>query len=168
MILETDGNWIGIFGARVDHTHDIEGLVKSLAKLGAPHKSEIQLLNADLVATWEHLYFATIQAEDAFKNRTNLAKSLAMEVILHASAQRQIEKALETIGIHRDTNNIAILIIGKYKGDVLAIHPNVFRILKAIENPMSLDLTPGKIRELKRFFKISPEEFRVSELVAPK
>jgi tRNA threonylcarbamoyladenosine modification (KEOPS) complex Cgi121 subunit len=91
-----------------------------------------------------------------------------MEVILHASAQRQIEKALETIGIHRDTNNIAILIIGKFKGDILAIHPNVFRILKAIENPMSLDLTPGKIRELKRFFKISPEEFRVSELVAPK
>ncbi|MHA2407472.1 MAG: KEOPS complex subunit Cgi121 [Candidatus Ranarchaeia archaeon] len=168
MILETEGHWIGIFGAKVDHIHDVEGLVKSLSKIGAPYKSEIQLFNADLVATWEHLYFATIQAEAAFKNRTNLAKSIAMETILHASAQRQIEKALDNIGIHRDSNNIAILIIGKYKGDVLSIHPNVFRVLKALENPMSIDLTPSKIRDLKRFFKISPEEFRVSELAAPK
>ena len=44
MILETDGHWIGIFGARVDHLHDIEGLVKSLSKLGAPYKSEAQMI----------------------------------------------------------------------------------------------------------------------------
>jgi tRNA threonylcarbamoyladenosine modification (KEOPS) complex Cgi121 subunit len=168
MILETDGHWIGVFGARVDHLHDVEGIVKSLSKLGAPYKAEIQLLNADLVATWEHLYFATIQAENAFANRTNLAKTLAMETILHASAQRQIEKALEKIGVHRDTRNIAILIIGKYKGEVLSIHPNVFRVLKAIENPMSIDLTPSKIRDLQRYFKISPEEYRAAQLATPK
>ena len=63
----------------------------------------IQFFDADLIATNEHLYFATLNALQAFKNKTNISKSPAMEAMLYASAQRQIQKAIERSGIKPKT-----------------------------------------------------------------
>ena len=48
---------------------------------------DIQFFDAELIATQEHLYFAVLNALQAFKNKTNLSKSPAMETMLYASAE---------------------------------------------------------------------------------
>ena len=69
---------------------------------------DIQFFDAELIATQEHLYFAILNALQAFKNKTNHSKSLAMETILYASAQLQIQKAIERSGIKPKTKNMAV------------------------------------------------------------
>jgi tRNA threonylcarbamoyladenosine modification (KEOPS) complex Cgi121 subunit len=57
-----------------------------------PLEVEVQVFDADIVASWQHLYFAALNALVAFKNGRNLSKSLAVETVLYASGQRQIKK----------------------------------------------------------------------------
>ncbi len=78
----------------------------------------IQFFDAELIATQEHLYFAVLNALQAFKNKTNLSKSPAMETMLYASAQRQIQKAIECCGIKPQTKNMAVAIIGEDPGQI--------------------------------------------------
>lgn len=70
---------------------------------------DIQFFDAELIATQEHLYFAVLNALQAFKNKTNLAKSPAMETMLYASAQRQIQKAILRTGIKPQTHRMALV-----------------------------------------------------------
>ena len=46
---------------------------------------EIQLFDADLIASWEHLYYAALNATMAFTNHCNVSKSLTVETVLYAS-----------------------------------------------------------------------------------
>jgi tRNA threonylcarbamoyladenosine modification (KEOPS) complex Cgi121 subunit len=73
---------------------------------------EAQLFDADLVATWQHPYFAALNALAAFKSGRNLSNSVAVESALYASAQRQIKKALSFIGVRAASRNVAVLVVG--------------------------------------------------------
>ena len=68
---------------------------------------ELQIFDADLIATYEHLYFATLNALQAFRVKTNITKSVAVELMLFASAKRQIQRAIEHIGIKPQSRNIS-------------------------------------------------------------
>ncbi|MEW6505969.1 MAG: KEOPS complex subunit Cgi121, partial [Chloroflexota bacterium] len=83
-------------------------------------KVEIQFFDVTLVATWEHLYFALLNALTAFRNKDNLSKSIAMETMLYASAQHQITKATELMGIRTSTKAMAVLVVGDNAGTVEA------------------------------------------------
>ena len=73
----------------------------------------IQFFDGKLVATWEHLYFAVLNALMAFRTGRNISKNLAMEAMLYASAQRQIRKAIQLIGVKRGCcENLVVVIIG--------------------------------------------------------
>ena len=74
---------------------------------------ELQFFDANLIATQQHLYFAALNALQAFQNKTNISKSLAMETMLYASAQRQIQKAIQRCGIKPQTTTMAVIIIGE-------------------------------------------------------
>src|SRR5208283_2948596 len=68
---------------------------------------DLQFFDAQLIATQEHLYFAALNALQAFKNKTNISKSLAMETMLYRPAQRQLQKALQRCGIKPETTSMA-------------------------------------------------------------
>jgi tRNA threonylcarbamoyladenosine modification (KEOPS) complex Cgi121 subunit len=76
-------------------------------------KVDLQFFDASLIATHEHLYFAVLNALQAFRNKTNISKSPAMETMLYASAQRQIQKAIQRCGIKPETTSTAVVIIGE-------------------------------------------------------
>jgi len=56
--------------------------------------NDIQFFDGGLIADKEHLEITAINALHAFKTGINISKSLAMETILYASAQRQIAAAI--------------------------------------------------------------------------
>jgi len=74
---------------------------------------DVQFFDASFIATEEHIYFAVLNALEAFQNKTNISKSLAMETMLYASAQRQINKAIQRCGIKPETTSMAVVIIGE-------------------------------------------------------
>jgi tRNA threonylcarbamoyladenosine modification (KEOPS) complex Cgi121 subunit len=118
---------------------------------------EIQFFDAKSVATWQHLYFALLNALTAFKNSENISKSLAMETMIYASAQRQIRKATELIGIGNGTSEIALLVVGDdsetLKSALTMISQNI--------NMKNDDAVLGLSKEKKMIIK---EKFGISDL----
>lgn len=121
-------------------------------------KVDIQFFDAGLIATWEHLYFAALNALTAFRNGDNISKSLAMETILYASAQRQIRKATELAGIKTTTVEVAVLVIGDNKENVDSALSTVQKSLDAQRDDKVLRITKEKMTAIKKTFRISDLE----------
>jgi KEOPS complex subunit Cgi121 len=131
-----------------------ETLRKELGDVAA-----VQFFDARLVATWQHLYFAALNAFTAFKNKTNISNNLAIETLLYASAQRQIKKATEMIGIKPKTSEVAVLIMAENQKTANVALKTVQKLASAKQDDNVLELSPEKIVEIKQFFGISEVEF---------
>ena len=97
-------------------TGEIESIPKTLEQVENIRNSccdvgIIQLMNADAIAGKEHLEQGVIHAINAFKRGENLAKDLGIEILIRTSAQRQISKAFDILGLKEGHMNIAIVLI---------------------------------------------------------
>jgi tRNA threonylcarbamoyladenosine modification (KEOPS) complex Cgi121 subunit len=121
---------------------------------------EIQFFDAKFVASWEHLYFAVLNALTAFKNKENISKSVTMETMLYASSQRQIRKAMELLGIKPETSEIALLIIGRNSETVKSALRLISASVKAQRDDTVLELSEEKRRNIQKAFEISDLELK--------
>ena len=123
-------------------------------------EAAVQFFDAKHVAGTQHLYFAALNALNAFDQNTNISNNLAVEALLYASAQRQIKKAVEMLGIKQNSSEVAALIITKNRRE----KNNYLRLLTKIiigeRNDSVLELTDKKIKNIKKLFKISDLEFK--------
>lgn len=155
--LEEFGKCVAIAGFRDAKIMDVEKLLDAVkSKVGLT--VEFQFFDAELVATWQHLYFASLNALTAFKNQYNISKSLAVETLLCASAQRQIRKAMELIGIKKGVSKIAVLVIGEDVENVDSALSRIAELLGAKRDDSVLMLSEEKIRALRKAFEISDTE----------
>src|SRR5256712_13581272 len=92
-------------------TPDPEHALKLLRAVNS--QAEVQLLKADLVAGPEHLHFAARNAIYSFKGKRRRSKSLAMELLLYISCQRQIAKAIRFSGVDSKDSRIAIVALSE-------------------------------------------------------
>ncbi|NWF87215.1 hypothetical protein HXY32_05340 [Candidatus Bathyarchaeota archaeon] len=121
---------------------------------------EIQFFDAQYVASWQHLYFAALNALTAFKNRGNISKSLTVETMLYASAQRQIRKAMELLGITPKTSRIAVLIIAEKPKNVESTLQIISMFTNKQHDDAVLELTEEKKVIIQKAFGISDVELK--------
>jgi tRNA threonylcarbamoyladenosine modification (KEOPS) complex Cgi121 subunit len=121
---------------------------------------DVQFFDAELIATQEHLYFAVLNALEAFKNKLYISKSLAMETMLFASAQRQIQKAIELCGIKPQTTCMAVVIIGVDTGQIEAVLDAITAAVGVAPDEKVLEITKGKEDRIRRVFEIIDEELK--------
>jgi KEOPS complex subunit Cgi121 len=121
---------------------------------------DMQFFDAELIASHEHLYFAALNALQAFQNKTNISKSPAMETMLYAAAQRQIQRAIQRSGIKPETGNMAVLIIGEKQSTIQLV-------LKAISDNVGmepdekvLEMSKAKEKKIIKTFQITDEELK--------
>lgn len=157
--IEEFGRHVVITGFRNAKIKDIEELLGKIHN-EKPPSVEIQLFDAEFVASWQHLYFAILNALTAFKNNENISKSLAMETMLYASAQRQIRKATEILGIKPATANMAVLIIGEKPETVKSALSKVSMFVSAQEDETVLQISTKKVRIIQKTFGISDLELK--------
>jgi KEOPS complex subunit Cgi121 len=157
--IEEHGKYVEITGFRSVRIEDAEEFLKAIRK-EKQQNTVVQFFNAELVATWQHLYFATLNALTAFRNKGNIAKNVAMEVMLYASAQRQIRKAIAVIGVKRDSANIAIVTIGENIDSVKTTLRTVSKRIGAKPDETVLELSKGKVWSIRRAFDISEKELK--------
>jgi KEOPS complex subunit Cgi121 len=122
---------------------------------------QVQFFNAGLVATWEHLYFALLNALTAFRTKRNVSKSLAVEIMLYASAQRQIKKAIELIGVKAGCSDVAVVVVGKKLRDVEAAVSAISRLFAKKPDERVLELSTLKSQEIYKAFTVSENELAV-------
>ena len=95
------------FKAQIDSVGDTLDLIDSVKK----DEEIIQLLNADSIASKNHVIHGVNQAILAFERGENLAKDLSVEIALRCSAQRQISKAFKILGLKEGSMNICAILI---------------------------------------------------------
>ena len=119
----------------------------------------VQFFDAKLVAGWQHLYFATLNAVNAFKNRLNISNNLGIEILLYASAQRQIKEAVKLIGIHPTSRKVAIVIVANTHSEASLLLSMISLLLRgSIRDDGLLELTDDKVEGIRRLFEISDIE----------
>ncbi len=118
----------------------------------------VQFFDADLIATWEHLYFAVLNALSAYSNKRNISNKLAMETMIYASAQRQIRKAIALLGVKQSSTNVAVTIVGDTKSAVQKTFQAVKNQVNSPDDETVLELTQEKARNLCKTFGITERE----------
>ena len=127
-----------------------------------PENVEVQLMDADLVASWQHLYFAVLNALMAHKTKHNISKSLAVETVLYASAQRQIKKAIAAIGVKPTSKNIAAIVIGENAETAKIGLSAITQHIGAQPNEAVLELSEAKAGRIKNAFGVSAIELETA------
>src|SRR5438477_12759580 len=92
LIEEIDNHFLLSLGFSNARISDPEQTLKQLRSIN--NQTEVQLVKADLIGGPEHLQFAARNALYSFKGKRRRSKSLAMELLLYISCQRQIAKAI--------------------------------------------------------------------------
>jgi tRNA threonylcarbamoyladenosine modification (KEOPS) complex Cgi121 subunit len=153
---EEFGEYVEITGFSNVQIEDAESFLKATRR--EQQDTAVQFLNAELVATWQHLYFAVLNALTAFRNKSNISKNVAVEVMLYASAQRQIRKAIALVGVKRDSANVAVVIISESADAVKTVLAAVSKRVGSEPDETVLALSNNKVRSIRKAFGISERE----------
>ncbi|MGA2681661.1 MAG: KEOPS complex subunit Cgi121 [Candidatus Bathyarchaeia archaeon] len=156
---EEFGVYCEVTGFKGVRFSDAEGFLKESRKR-TRLKVEMQFFDANVIASYRHLYFAVLNALQAFQNKTNLSRSLAVETMLYASAQRQIQKAIQRCGIKPQTANMATTIIGEKPGEIRAMVGEIKACVGAEPDETVLEMTEVKLERIKVVFQIKAEEIK--------
>lgn len=117
---------------------------------------DIALLNADYIADRGHAELAAKKAAESWSQGKNVARTLPIEIMLYASANRQINQALE-MGVKPDSENKVVAVI---VGEEECV--NKFKEISSFKEEKVLNLDNEKIEKLKRFFDIKKEEIEAT------
>lgn len=100
-----------IAGAKA-HAVNPEGVVRTAAEWSSAHGAEVCLLDARSVFGRDHLESAAFHAIRARDSQTMSSRSVAMETLLYASGQRQVQEAIRVVGLRRDTKAVGFVLFG--------------------------------------------------------
>lgn len=92
------------------YVESVEDVLSDIDEL-KDENSVVQLINADLIAGSGHVCHAINQAVLAFNRKRNFANDLGVEICLRCSAQKQISKAFQLLGLKEGEMNICSIIL---------------------------------------------------------
>lgn len=141
-------NIIG-FRAKIDSIEETLKQMNNIKKDG----EIIQLLNADSIVSKNHIIHGVNQAFLAFDRGENLANDISVEIVLRCSAQRQISKAFNILGLNEGNINLcAIFVNCNYTEELSSIFTRDDDVFTADEN------------KIKKIYGISEDELKAMSL----
>jgi tRNA threonylcarbamoyladenosine modification (KEOPS) complex Cgi121 subunit len=130
-----------------------------LAKSLSGDSLTVQLLNGLLIADETHLLSAAQNALNAKQGEYMLSRSLDVEIIVFASAQRQIGRALDALGVFDGLDEIAVVVVGT---DTSSVEDTIQILAAKIGNEVipSFTATSERIEQMKNHYQISDKEIK--------
>lgn len=147
----------GFRNVKINDINEILNTIRANSK-----DSHVQILDADYVAGFEHLFFAVLNAVKSFKAGYNISRSLPIEILLFASGQDQIRKAIDLLGIKETTQNIVLLIVAENRDKAILTLNSIKNALGWKVDQGVIEMTDEKIQRIIGTFKISPLELEAS------
>jgi tRNA threonylcarbamoyladenosine modification (KEOPS) complex Cgi121 subunit len=149
-------NWIvSIGGFIIDSFLDIDDLLSKLHNVVSPNI--FQIFDADRIAGWRHIFMAVVNAVTAFESESAISRSIGIEIILYASCQDQISKALEIAGARPSTKQIVLVVLGKNFDETEKAFIKASSIL-GIPDDTVLNLNKVKIVDIMNIFEITESQ----------
>ena len=133
-------------------------LATSLSK----NSLNVQLLNASLIADEVHLLSAAQNAINAEQGEYMLSKSLDVEIIVFASTQRQIGRALDALGVYDGIDNVAVVVVGP---DSTSVKNTIGEIIKQVGEEVvpPFKATRNRLDQIKHHYQITDKEIDAIE-----
>jgi KEOPS complex subunit Cgi121 len=125
---------------------NIDDFLKKINNICEKYSIIIQVFNAEIIFGKKHIISAYRHAKRAHEQNTNTTKSLAMEILLYVSGERQLKLAIPKTGVKKGQSSIAFILIGENITDKLIIE--LLQILKLKRDDKVLE---GDINTLKKF-----------------
>ena len=122
----------------------------------------LQILDATFIAGTNHALFATLNALNAFKQGNNLSSHIEVEVLLYLSAQRQISKAIELIGVKTHTHNIVILLLTSSREEAQRLELILEQSLSGQRDDSVIILDENKRIPLMQAYNITPVQIQAT------
>jgi tRNA threonylcarbamoyladenosine modification (KEOPS) complex Cgi121 subunit len=158
--------YVGICGFRdCPTTSNLEKLLDRVRTLQSDRPLLIvQLFDADKIATHHHLLASAVYALQAFKISRSVSKSIGTESLLYASTQRQIDAAIDRVGLTANSRNVATNVIGSESDSVVRSIEKVGQAVggEADDNVLTIR-EQSKIKAILRIFEISDAELKATE-----
>jgi len=154
--IEGFDRYIGVTGFKNVKVENVERFLDNVRK--KTENVSVQFFNAKLIAGPEHLYFAALNALKAFESNLNISNSLAVETLLYASAQRQIRKAVELLGIKDESSEVAVLVLAETEDKVRETLEVISEFIQGIPDDDVTELSDEKIETIRELFGISDLE----------
>jgi len=157
---EVLGKHLVVEGFKNIEVKDVNSLLNLIKKCSG--KAHVQVMDATLIAGFEHIFFAVLNALKSFESGLNISKSLAIEILLFASGQDQIKKAIEFLGIKQSSSTAALVIVADEREEAIAVLEKISEFLKGERNHEVIELTEEKIPNIIETFNISEAEIEAS------
>lgn len=151
------GKQLIITGFRNVKIGDLQEFLEKIKKKTPPDVTA-QFFDAELVAGWEHLYHAVFNALLSLKQERAISRSLGMEVLLYASAQHQIKRATEIIGIKSKSPKIALIIISNEASAAKRALTVISEQVNAQTDETVLEMQTDKAAIIRKTFEITDNE----------
>jgi len=148
---------INIFGAR-GQIGNIDDILLTISNLEKQYDSTVQLFRADRIFGKEHLQTAIELANRAWASNPR-TKTLGMEILLYAAAERQINNAIDKLGMTPKITEFVIVTVGQISqeevltalnlqtADVLGAEGKDYSIFEITEEEMKLASIPELVLE---------------------
>ena len=122
----------------------------------------VQFLNALLITDEVHLLSAAQNAINAQNGDYMLSRSLDVEIIVFASTQRQIGRALEALGVYDGIDNVAVVVVGP---DSDSVKNAVGEIIKQVGDEVvpPFKATRYRLDQIKHHYQITDKEIDAIE-----
>jgi len=121
--------------------------------------ADIQFFEGARIAGKEHLEIAATAALHASKTGLNISRNVAMEVLLYASAQRQIDAAIRVLGVTRESKTVGLVAFSGSRDEVDSLQDRIAKFLKTdLDDALLEEWSPNKARMITRLFGINNSE----------
>jgi tRNA threonylcarbamoyladenosine modification (KEOPS) complex Cgi121 subunit len=121
----------------------------------------IQLVDLDKVPGQRYLKLAAVNASKSFHSKQPIAKTLAMELLLYISAEKQIVKALKQVGVTPETNRTAAVAVGNSRDRVREVASFLSTALgQASQDELLDDWQRQRTKSVRTAFDIGEKELK--------
>ena len=105
-----------ILGGNIE-INEIEPFINEINKFAREKEMHIQVFDASMICGKVHLESAILHTIRADEQQRMAAQTLEMELMLYASGERQLTKAIPKIGVKKDQTTIALALLSKHHSD---------------------------------------------------
>ena len=142
-------------------TLEINKMLPAFTTLLSQYKGYGQLVDASKLASWLHPFYAAYQAFQSYLNHSMIANNLSVEILLHIAGERQINRAINHIGITESTSDIALILLLPLdqQSQNINILTKVIDLFQGSLDLSLLQLTVEKAENLHRIYNIPESQF---------
>ncbi|MBN2229497.1 MAG: hypothetical protein JW779_07855 [Candidatus Thorarchaeota archaeon] len=147
---------VGISEIMVSKQLDRDVLL-NLASMLSEKVFALQFFNSAMIVDEVHLLSAAQNAMNAMKGNYMISRTFDVEIAIYASAQHQIGRALEMMGVTDDTKSVCVVIVDLKSAAIRECMSELIDTLGQEAKPQ-FKATAEKISDLMRVFNISEVE----------